>query len=149
MNIEQALKQAKEKNVSAKLKFLAGQPNRPVSVNGILQHLKDQIILNNYGDLAPITKDTRNKIHGFIKFLKNNGLEDKEIYEFLTKCVENWDFLQNIKIHTDNRKKYNLDTRPNILDIINCKTQLFQELNNKIEESNEEDIDFLAEWGKL
>jgi hypothetical protein len=148
MNIEQALKQAKEKNVNAKLRHLEKQTIRPISANGLLQHMKEQLILNNYGDMAPITKDTRNKIHGFIKFLKNNGLEDREIYEFLTKCVENWDFLQNLKIYTDNRKKYVLDTRPNILDIINCKTQLFQELNNKIE-SDDDDIDFLAEWGKL
>ncbi len=149
MNIEQALQQAKEKNVNAKLKYLEKQTCRPVSVSGILQYLQEQLILNNYGDLAPITKETRNKIHGFIKFLKNNGLEDREIYEFLTKCVENWDFLLTLKVFTDNRKKYNLDTRPNILDIINCKTQLFQELNNKIEEIEDDDIDFLAEWGKL
>jgi hypothetical protein len=96
--------------------------------------------------MPPMTKENRRKINGFIKFLKNNGFNDKDIYLFIDKCVENWYMLQNIDMYTDKRKKYKLDTRPNLVDIIHCKTQIFNELN---QEELDEEIDLLDAWGDM
>jgi|SRR6056297_578125 len=150
MDLNKIIEQSKKKSEQAKINNARKRDNRPISVSGILQFMAEELQKNNYCDITPTTKDTRNKIHGFIRFLKNNGLEDKEIYAFLAKCIENWAFLSNIKMHTDNRKKYNLDTVPNILDIINCKNQIFNEINIKKEDvENDDDIDLLEEWAKL
>lgn len=95
--------------------------------------------------MPPMTKENRLKINGLIKFFKNNGLDDKDIYNFIDKCVENWYLLQNIDMYTDNRKKYKLDTRPNLVDIIHCKTQIYSELAME----REEEMNLLDAWGNM
>ena len=145
MNVEDAINKGKQTNQTAKQLYLAKQFNRPVSMTGILQFMAEQLKLHDYGQMAPISKANKGKVHGFIKFLRNNGFTDREIYEFVQKCIENWQDFLRTDIYTDNRKKYNLDTIPNIIDIIHCKTQFFNELNKEIEE---EDFDIWEEWGK-
>lgn len=141
MDIEKALKQAEQKTKLAKARYLAKITSRPATPTGILQFMAE----NNCRTMT--NQKDRVKINGLIKFLKNNGLEDRDIYDFIKNCVKNWDSLQNAKIFTDNRKKYNIDTRPNILDIINCKTQLYGFFQEESEE--DEEIDLLEAWGKI
>jgi len=145
MDLQQALEKAKQTTEEARAKYRAKIINRPVTINGLIQYLTDQLKTNNFGTMQPMTKENRLKINGFIKFLKNNGLDDRDIYLFIDKCVENWYILQNIDIYTDKRKKYKLDTRPNMLDIIYCKTQIFNELNQE----KDEEIDLLDAWGAM
>jgi hypothetical protein len=143
VNVTEAMKKAADKTKLARQAYNAKQKQRPASVSGILQFMQDKMD----APMAPINKENRNKINGLIKFLRNNGFSDLEIYDFIEKCIEKWPIFMNIEMFTDNRKKYNLDTRPNILDIINCKTQLFNEINTKIDENDDEE-DLLALWGK-
>jgi hypothetical protein len=149
MDVKKAIEHAKMKNEQAKLRMISKQTNRPVSVSGILQVMNEQMMESSYGFMNPITKETRNKVHGFIKFLKNNDYQDSEIYDFIKNCIKNWDILKNLQIKTDNKKKYTLDTKPNILDIINCKQDFITELSLKFEEKDDSDVDFLEEWSKL
>lgn len=144
MDVKKALEQAKKRNKEAKRLNFAKQMNRKASVSGIIQFFRNTLTANNLGTMAPINKENSHKINGFIKFLRNNGFEDKEIYDFLEKCIKEWQHLTGIQMYTDNRKKYTLDTRPNIVDIIHCKTQIFNELN---EDEEDEDIDLLEAWG--
>jgi len=67
----------------------------------------------------PITKDTFNKLNGFITLLRNNGWTDEQIYEFIEESVENWPKGKKA-ITNKNRKEYILDTQPNLQDIIVC-----------------------------
>lgn len=147
MGVTDAVNKGRETNKTAKQIYLAKQYNRPVSITGVLQFMSEQLKIYDYGQMAPISKENKNKINGFIKFLRNNGFDDKEIYEFVKKCVENWQEFLGIDIHTDNRKKYNLDTVPNIIDIIHCKTQFYNELNKEKEEIDDEG-DIWELWGK-
>jgi hypothetical protein len=146
MNLQDALKKAKQTTEESRAKYRSKQLNRPISVTGLIQYLQEQLTVNNFGPMPPMTKENRRKINGFIKFLKNNGFNDKDIYLFIDKCVENWYMLQNIDMYTDKRKKYKLDTRPNLVDIIHCKTQIFNELN---QEELDEEIDLLDAWGDM
>jgi hypothetical protein len=145
MNLQEAMERAKKTTEEARAKYKQKQINRPVTITGIIGYLTEQLKTNNFGPMPPMTKENRLKINGFIKFLKNNGLEDKDIYIFIDKCVENWYILQNIDMYTDKRKKYKLDTRPNLVDIVHCKTQIFNELNQE----KDEEIDLLDAWGNM
>ncbi len=145
MDLQNALEKAKKVTEESRAKYRAKIINRPVTVTGLIQYLTEQLMTNNFGTMALMAKENRLKINGFIKFLKNNGMEDKDIYLFIDKCVENWYILQNIDMYTDKRKKYKLDTRPNLVDIIYCKTQIFNELNQE----KDEEIDLLDAWGAM
>lgn len=145
MNLQDALEKAKKTTEESRAKYKKKQLHRPVTVTGLIGYLAEQLRIHDFGPMPPMTKENRLKINGFIKFLKNNGFEDKDIYIFIDKCVENWYILQNIDMYTDKRKKYKLDTRPNLVDIIHCKTQIFQELNQE----KEEEIDLLDAWGNM
>jgi hypothetical protein len=149
MVVAEAVNKGKQTNLTAKQRYLSKQFSRPVSVTGILQFMNEQLKLNNYGPMAPIAKKNKHKINGFIKFLQNNDFTNKEIYEFVQKCVENWDDLLKTDIFTDNRKKYTLDTVPNIIDIIHCKTQFFNEINKKQVVFDEDEADIWEMWGEL
>ena len=140
MDIKKALEQAKQKTAASKARYLAKITSRPATPTGILQFMAEN-------DCRPlINKKDKFKINGLIKFFRNNSLEDKEIYDFIKNCIGNWNSLQNIKIFTDNHKKYNLDSKPNIVDIIHCKAQLYGHFQEEIEE-DEEEIDLLEAWG--
>lgn len=145
MDVQEALAKAKKTTEMSKQRYFEKRFNRPVTTTGLIQYLTEQLKANNFGPMPPMTKENRLKINGFIKFLKNNGMEDKDVYFFIDKCVENWYILQNIDMYTDKRKKYKLDTRPNLVDIIHCKTQIFNELNQE----KEEEIDLLDAWGNM
>ena len=147
MSVLDAVNKGKATNLSAREKYLAKQFSRPVSISGLLQFMAEQLKLNGYGPLTPITKQNKNKINGFIKFLRNNSFSDQEIYEFIKECVEKWEELASIDIYTDNRKKYTLDTIPNIVDIVHCKSQIFNELNKEKEDT--EDMDIFTAWGNM
>lgn len=148
MNLSEAVQKGKQTNQTAKQRYLAKQLHRPVSITGILQFFSEQLSLNNYGPMAPINKKNKGMINGFIKFLRNNGFTDQEIYEFVQKCVENWPDISKEQFFTDNRKKYTLDTVPNLIDIIICKTQMFREINNEKEEIDDDNFDIWEEWSK-
>ena len=147
MSVLDAVNKGKATNLSAREKYLAKQFSRPVSISGLLQFMAEQLKINGYGPLTPITKQNKNKINGFIKFLRNNSFSDQEIYEFIKECVEKWEELTSIDIYTDNRKKYTLDTIPNIVDIVHCKSQIFNELNKEKEDT--EDMDIFTAWGNM
>ena len=147
MGVADAVTKGKQTNQTARERYLAKMFNRPVTITGILQFFSEQLSLNNYGPMAPINKKNKGMIQGFIKFLRNNGFTDLEIYEFVQKCVENWAELAEKQFLTDNRKKYNLDTVPNLVDIVICKTQFYNEINTEKEEIDD-DFDIWAEWGK-
>ena len=147
LSVLDAVNKGKATNLSAREKYLAKQFSRPVSISGLLQFMAEQLKLNGYGPLTPITKQNKNKISGFIKFLRNNSFSDQEIYEFIKECVEKWEELASIDIYTDNRKKYTLDTMPNIVDIVHCKSQIFNELNKEKEDT--EDMDIFTAWGNM
>lgn len=145
MDLQDALEKARKITEESRIKYRAKQLNRPLSVTGLIQYLQEQLTANNFGNMPPMTKENRLKINGLIKFFKNNGLDDKDIYNFIDKCVENWYLLQNIDMYTDNRKKYKLDTRPNLVDIIHCKTQIYSELAQE----KEEEMNLLDAWGNM
>lgn len=148
MNLSEAVQKGKQTNQTAKQRYLAKIYNRPVSITGILQFFNEQLSINNYGPMAPIAKKNQHKLNGFIKMLRNNGFSDQEIYEFVQKCVENWAVLSKKQFFTDNRKHYNLDAVPNLIDIIHCKTQFFNEINKEEEEIDDDNFDIWAEFGK-
>ena len=148
MGVLDAINKGKQTNQTAKQLYMAKMFNRPISITGIMQFFTEQLQCNGFGQMAPISKENKGKINGFIKFLQNNGFTSQEIYEFLQKCIENWQQLLSTDIHTDNRKKYNLDTVPNLIDIIHCKTQIFRELNKEVEEVDDDNFDIWAEFAK-
>jgi len=74
----------------------------------------------------PVTKDTFNKLNGFIKLLRNNDWTDEQIYEFIKESVENWPKGEKA-ITNKNRKEYILDTQPNLQDIIICSNWFMDE----------------------
>lgn len=148
LSVLDAVNKGKATNLAAKEKYLAKQFSRPISVTGLLQFMNEQVRLNGYGPMAPITKKNKHKLTGFIKFLRNNSFTDKEIYEFVKECIERWDDLMSIEIHTDNRKKYTLDSVPNIIDIVHCKSQIFNELNKKQDDIPDEEFNIWEKWGE-
>jgi len=148
LGVLDAVNKGKAITTAAKERYLAKQLARPVSVSGLLHFMNEQLRVNNYGPLAPITKKNKHKITGFIKFLRNNSFSDKEIYEFIKECIEKWNDLASIDIYTDNRKKYTLDSVPNIVDIIHCKSQIFNEFNKEQDDIPDEDLDVWELWGK-
>jgi len=148
MNVADAINKGQQIHKTARQVYMEKQLSRPVSVTGILQFMQEQMTINGYGPMAPINKANTKKIFGFIKFLKNAGYTDPEIYGFVKDCVENWATISQIKIFTDGRKSYTLDVVPNIVDIIICKTQIFNEINKK-EAGIDLDEESLWElWGK-
>ena len=147
MSVMDAVNKGKETNKAAKKTYLQKRLSRPLTSNGLLQFMGEQVRANGYGPMAPITKNNKYKIAGFIKFLRNNSFDDKEIYEFVQTCIEKWNDLLSIDIHTDNRKKYSLDTVPNIVDIIHCKMQIFNEINK--EPAEVEEVDIFTAWGNM
>ena len=148
MNVSDAVNKGQNTHKTARQVYMEKQLSRPVSASGILQFMQEQMTINNYGPMAPISKDNAKKIFGFIKFMKNNGYEDKEIYGFIKDCVENWANISKLKIFTDNRRSYTLDVVPNIIDLINCKSQIFNEINKKEAEIDAEEKDIWQLWGE-
>lgn len=148
MNVADAVNKGKDTHKTARQVYLEKQLLRPVSVTGILQFMQEQMTINGYGPMAPINKANTKKIFGFIKFLKNADYTDPEIYGFVKDCVENWANISQLKIFTDGRKSYTLDVVPNLVDIIICKTQIFNEINKKEVEDNAEEESLWDLWGK-
>ena len=148
MNVAEAVNKGKDTHKTARQVYLERQLQRPVSVTGILQFMQEQMTINGYGPMAPINKANTKKIFGFIKFLKNADYTDPEIYGFVKDCVENWAEISKIQIYTDNRKSYTLDVVPNIVDLINCKSQIYNEINKKEAEIEEEEKDIWQLWSE-
>lgn len=146
MNVSEAMKKARSKHQESLKAQREKRLSRPASVTGIIQFFNDLYVRQEMGAMPPMKKEDKNKINGFIKFFKNNGYTDKEIYQFVENVFDFWSRLRNLDIYTDNRKKYILDTRPNLIDMIHCKTQIFQELNVKEEPIDDDNVDLLELW---
>jgi hypothetical protein len=147
MDVARAIELAKKRTAEAKRSNVAKIRHRPVTATGIVQFMKEKSQEKGYYGDEIISKDNVKKIYGFIKLLQNNDYDGPKIYEFLEKCVENWQNLQNIVVLTDNKKKYILDTKPNIIDIIHCKTAILRHFQEESADPDEE-FDMEAAWGE-
>jgi len=148
VKLNDALKKSEQKHEEAKEKQFQKRTRRPVTTSGLIQYFSDLYYF--YGIYQPplLTKDTRNKVNGFIKLLKNNGYEDHEIWDFIKQVFENWDYFKQQDFYTDNRKKYILAIRPDLKDIIVCKGQFIQELSKEeeLECNSNEEKDMYQMW---
>lgn len=145
MGVSEAIQKAQDKYKASLKVQQEKRKTRPATTAGILQFVNDLYSKYDMGAVPPINKNDKHKITGFIKFLKNNGFEDKEVYEFIESAFSEWGRLCQLEIYTENRKRYTLDTRPNIIDVIHCKTQIFQELKTT-EAPEDENMDLLELW---
>lgn len=153
MKLNDALKKSEEKHSEAKNKQFEKRTRRPVTTSGLIQFFQDLYHTHGLGQPPLLKKDTRNKVSGLIKLLKNNDFEDHEIWEFIRQVFENWDYFKQQDFYTDNRKKYILATRPDLADITHCKSQFIQELSKEEEQELEcnfnEEEDMLEIWRNL
>lgn len=145
MSVKEAIAKAQSKYQESLKKQREKRTHKPATPTGIIQFFNDLYLKNEMGYVPTLKKQDKHKVTGFVKLLKNNGYEDREIYEFIERVFDAWSRLTAIDMHTDNRKKYILDTRPNLIDLIHCKTQIFQELNEKEDDTPQTD-DLLELW---
>lgn len=140
--LSDAVKKAQDIHRQSKEAQAEKRKNRPVTTNGFIQYFYDLYEKHDYGVQPPLKKDTRNKVSGLVRLLKNNGYEDKDIYNFLEKVFDRWPSLQEVK--TNNRKEYILDTKPNLMDIINCRDDILSEL--EVQQEPKEEKSLLEMW---
>lgn len=89
MKLRDALQKSEEKHSEAKNKQFEKRTNRPVTTTGLIQFFQDLYHIHGLGQPPLLKKDTRNKISGLIKLLKNNDFEDHEIWEFIRQVFDN------------------------------------------------------------
>ena len=157
--LKDAIQSSQEKYEQAKDRQRQKRTNRPISTSGLVQYFNDLYHIYGLGSPPPINEDTRNKINGLVKNLKKNGYDDSEIWDFLRRIFENWDYLKHLNFYTDNRKSYILATLPDLKDVVNCKTQFIQELSreedkmhnecNSGQNEEEDQPDLLEVWRQM
>ena len=141
--VSDAVNKGKKTYEEAKVKESEKKKTRPITKNGLVQYFYELYKKYEYGSPPIITKDTLNKVGGLVKVLKNNGYEDKDFYDTFDKIFNKWEYLKNLEIKTNNRKKYILDYKPNLMDIINCRNEILDNLESvkQMEPVQEEDDD--------
>jgi len=139
--LNDAINKGKETYEKAREVESIKKKTRPITKNTLINYFYDLYRVYEYGSPPIITKDTLNKVGGLVKVLKNNGYEDKDFYDTFDKIFDKWDYLKNLEIKTNNRKKYILDYKPNLMDIINCRNEILDNLESakQIEPVQEDD----------
>lgn len=138
--IEDAIKKAKNNYQESKEKEMQKRTTRPVTTGGFLQYFHDLYSKYNYGTPPLIKKQTKNKLSGTLRLLKNNYYDDQDIYKFLDDVFKEWDNLARVITKTDNRKSYIMDDRPNLEDIVNTKNQILRELGKEKEDQPQKSL---------
>jgi len=136
--LNDAINRAKNTYQQAKAQEQEKRKQRPITKSGFIQYFYELYEKHDYGTPPPITKDTINKVSGLIRVLKSNGYESKDFYELLDKLFEKWYELKSRDIKTNNKKQYILDDKPNLMDLINCRNQILQVLEEGVKEGTEE-----------
>ena len=136
--LNDAINRAKNTYQQAKAQEQEKRKQRPITKSGFIQYFYELYEKHDYGTPPPITKDTINKVSGLIRVLKSNGYESKDFYELLDKLFEKWYELKSRDIKTNNKKQYILDDKPNLMDLINCRNQILQVLEEGTKEGTEE-----------
>lgn len=136
--LNDAIERAKQKHSESRKAEQSKRKSRPLTTGNFIQYFNDLYEKHDLGKPPPLNKDTKKKISGLIKVLKNNDYEDSDIYDFLDRVFEKWGSLRKQEIYTNNRKKYTLDDRPNLLDLINCRDKILNEVYSQQREQQEE-----------
>lgn len=141
--LKDKIKAAKNKAKEYQKSKIKKLPKRKASSFNILLFF-NHLVAQTYDMVACHSKDTRKKVGGLIKFLKNNGFTDEEIYDWIRDIVENWERYALKKTTTDRGHEYTINNYPNLKDIIYCKTFFLNadiELNNQGDEGG-----YIVEW---
>lgn len=136
--INKAKKKA-QKNITNKLAKIHERRATPTNVVLYFNHAVTQI----YGYMPTISKETNKKLSGLIKYLKNNGFTDTDIFNWLKEIIENWNEYALKKTTTDRGKEYFINNYPNLNDIIYCK-KFFLHYNK--EDDNEPKLEIEVDW---
>jgi len=119
------------------------QRNRPISVSGLCRFFNHQFQQAGYGAITPLTKETKVKINGFIKVLKNNGYSDQNIYELIEKYIAAFEKIKSEDMYTANNKKYVLAGRPSLRDLIICRDCIINKVYDEpVEQAETGDTDW-------
>ena len=103
----------------------------------------NNLVIQNYNSYPVHSKKTKQMVSGLIKFLKNNGFSDKQIYDWIKEIVENWDKYSNKTCTTDKGKEYKINIYPNLDDIIYCKKFfLYHDIAHECNLDKEEEVDY-------
>jgi len=103
----------------------------------------NNLVIQNYNSYSVHSKKTKQMVSGLIKFLKNNGFSDKQIYDWIKEIVENWDKYSNKTCTTDKGKEYKINIYPSLDDIIYCKKFfLYHDIAHECNLDKEEEVDY-------
>ena len=133
--LNDAISRARNVSNEAKKARQEKRKQTPLTLNNFIHYFYDLHEHYDYGTPLPQKKEVRNKLNGTLKLLKNNGMEDNDIREFIKNVVEQWPRLKKKDALTNNRKRYILADKPNLLDIVNCRDWLMTELEVQPEET--------------
>jgi hypothetical protein len=142
--LNDALKRAQEIHRQSRQEQAEKRKSRPVTTNGFIQYFYDLYEKHDYGTPLPLKKDTRNKVSGFVRLLKNNGYEDKDIYGFLEQVFEKWPQFKQKRLLTNNKKTYILSDTPDLQDMIVCRDSILREL--QVQKEPQQKKSLLEQW---
>jgi len=96
------------------------------TVNNIAQFFRDTYKL--YYNTTPVfNKNTGKYLKGLLTLLKNNGIEDEDIFRWIEDIVSNWEDVKLKYVPDINGKKRILKEYPNLMDIIMCRDYFIQQ----------------------
>jgi hypothetical protein len=147
MKLSDALERGQQKYQEARKKEQEKRRQRPVTTSGLIQFFSDLYDKAGLGRPPVLSKENRGKISGLIKLLKNNGYENKDIYDFIEQIFDSWDQFKQQEFQTLHKKKYVLSAWPDLMDIVNCRDQFIRELSKEEDTlHNECNEDLLTMW---
>lgn len=121
LKVSDSIRAAKERHKRSSELRKERQINRPVSVSGLCRFFNHQFEKAGFGAPPLLTKDTTNKLNGFLKVLKNNDYSDRDIYGLVKNYINAFERIKSEEFFTANNKKYVLGGRPTLKDLIICR----------------------------
>ena len=145
--LKNTIKKSKQKSQTALINRESKIKSRKASTFNILFFFTKTVY--DYWDIkVTYSKEEKNRVNSLIKYLKNNGFSDVEVFEWLEDIVKNWDKYANKKTATDKGKEYMIHNYPNLGDIIYCK-KFFLTPPEKVKEDKSKEMNVFDLWDSL
>ena len=115
----------------------------PASPDKLIRLFRTESISHGFGEPVPIAKKTRGMLSGFIKLGRNNGWEEKQLYDTIKTIVANWGELRKKELTSLNGKRIVLSDRPSLLEFLIGRDSILSalhEIKNREPEKSEMDL---------
>jgi len=146
LQLKDAIESAKKRHRQTVLKKNNAQHTKVATPTGLCRFFNFKFESYGYGAPPLITKKESNMVSGFIRLLKNNHYSDKRVYKFVGDYLEHFPKIKLKDVYTDKGKKYTMGARPNIKDLLYCKSDLLNKIS--VHSSSQVKSKETTDWSK-